>query len=69
MMRKFIPLSQNEIFRRDPAYIVSTFLITCNALRDFLPFVQFRKHEKHASRSVTFRNVAGLLKVTLLYGC
>ena len=28
----------------------------CDALRDFVPFVQFKKHEKHAWRNVNFRN-------------
>ena len=47
------------------------------ALRDFVPFVQFKKREKHPWGSVTFSKVAGfsrlqpasLLKVTLLHGC
>ena len=29
-----------------------------DALRDLLPFVQFKKREKHPSRSVTFSKVA-----------
>ena len=33
----------------------------CDVLRDLVPFVQFKKREKHSWRSVTF----GLLKVTL----
>ena len=37
----------------------------CDVLRDLVPFLQFKKREKHLWRSVTF----GLLKVTLLYGC
>ena len=57
----------------------------CDALRDFVPFVQFKKREKHPWRIVTFRKVAGfkhpwrsvtlslqpasLPKVTLLHGC
>ena len=41
----------------------------CDALRDLLPFVQFRKREKHPWRSVTFSKVAGFsLKVPLLHG-
>ena len=40
----------------------STFI--CDALYGLVPFVQFKKREKHPWRSVTFR-----LKVTLLYGC
>ena len=29
-------------------------------LRDLVPFVQFKKREKHPWRNVTFRKVAGL---------
>ena len=39
----------------------------CGALRNLVPFVQFKKREKHPWRSVTF--TATLLKVTLLYRC
>ena len=39
-----------------------------DALRDLVPFVQFKKRENHAWRSVTFKPVT-FLKVTLLYGC
>ena len=28
--------------------------IKCDALRDLVPFAQFKKREKHPSRSVTF---------------
>ena len=31
----------------------------CNALRNLVPFVQFKKPEKHPYRSVTFSKVAG----------
>ena len=31
----------------------------CGALRDMVPFVQFKKREKHPWRSVKFINVAG----------
>ena len=41
----------------------------CDALRDLVAFVQFKKREKHPWRSVTFRKPATLLKVTLLHGC
>ena len=30
-----------------------------DALRNFVPFVQFKKREKHLWRSVTFGEVAG----------
>ena len=39
-----------------------------DALRDLVPFVQFKKREKHPWRNVTFKPVT-FLKVTLLYGC
>ena len=35
---------------------------TCDALRDLVPILQFKKREKHPWRSVTFS------KVTLLHG-
>ena len=43
-------------------------------MHDLVPFVQFKKREKHPWRSVTFSKVAGyepatLLKLTLLHGC
>ena len=31
----------------------------CEAFREFVPFVQFKKREKHPWRSVTFSKVAG----------
>ena len=31
----------------------------CDALRNLVPFIQFRKREKHPWGSVTFINVAG----------
>ena len=40
------------------------------ALRDLVPFVQFKKREKHPWKSVTFSKVAGFsLKVALLHWC
>ena len=33
----------------------------CDALRDLIPFVQFKKREKHPWRSVNFSKVAGFL--------
>ena len=35
----------------------------------WVPFVQFKKREKHPWRSVNFSKVATFLKVTLLHGC
>ena len=45
----------------------------CDALRDLVPFVQFKKREKHPCRSFNFSKVAGfkpttLLELTLLHG-
>ena len=34
-------------------------LVICGALRDLIPFLQFKKREKHPWRSVTFSKVAG----------
>ena len=42
----------------------------CGAMHDLVPFVQFKKSEKHLWASVTFRlPPAALLKVTLLHMC
>ena len=48
-------------------------ILICDALRDLVPFAQFKKREKHPKRSVKFSKVASnksanLLKVTLLHG-
>ena len=40
------------------------FELNCGALRDLIPFVQFKNREKHPWRSVKFR----ILKSTLLHG-
>ena len=37
----------------------STHILICGALRDLVPFVQFKKHEKHPWRSANFDKVAG----------
>ena len=37
-------------------------LITCDALRVLVLFVQFKKRENHLWRSLTFRKVAGSAK-------
>ena len=41
-------------------------LDNCVALRDLVPFVQFKKRGKHPWRTVNFSKVAGLKSVTLL---
>ena len=35
----------------------------CDVLRDLVPFVQFKKREKHPWRSVNFSKVAGFSKI------
>ena len=37
--------------------ITLAFIIVCDAMRDLVLFVQFKKREKHPWRSVTFSNV------------
>ena len=37
--------------------------LICDALRDLVPFVQFKKREKHPWRSVNFSKVAGSLQL------
>ena len=49
------------------------FVCICDALRNLVPFIQFKKREKHPWKSVTFSKVASeepatLRKVTLLHG-
>ena len=42
----------------------------CNALRGLVPFVQFKKREKHPWRSVSFSKVASCCRLlALLHGC
>ena len=36
-------------------HTMSLFSIVCDALRDLVPFVQFKKREKHPWRSVNFK--------------
>ena len=43
--------------------------IICDALCDLVPFVQFKKREKHPWGTVTFSKVAGFSKVTIHHGC
>ena len=44
---------------------LSAFGLSCDALHDLVPFIQFKKREKHPWRSITFSKVAG----TLPHGC
>ena len=43
--------------------------ILCDVFCNLVPFVQFKKREKHPCRSATFSKPATSLKVTLLDGC
>ena len=48
--------------------------LQCDALHDLVPFVRFKKREKHPWKNVVFGKVAGfwpatLPKVTFLHGC
>ena len=52
--RLLLPL--NEILF-SPGEELQTYI--CGALRDLVPFVQFKKREKHSWRSVSFSKVAG----------
>ena len=38
----------------------------CDALRDLVPFVQFKKREKHSGRSVTFSKACNFTKSNTL---
>ena len=40
-------------------YAQRTIDLDSDVLRDLVPFAQFKKHEKHPWRSVTFSKVAG----------
>ena len=46
--------------------VSKSYFIDSGALRDLVPFEQFKKREKHPWKSVTFSKV--LLKATLLCG-
>ena len=51
----FLGDSINNLSRHKPLKM----LTICDALRDLIPFVQFKKREKHPLRSDTFNKVAG----------
>ena len=54
-------------FLKQGSFEICHNLYKCDVLRNLVPFVQFKKREKHPWRGVTFSKVA--LKVTLLHGC
>ena len=39
--------------------VLFEYITICDVLRDLVPFVQFKKREKHPWRAVTFSKVAG----------
>ena len=39
--------------------LLGIMMFICGAFRDLVPFVQFKKREKHPWRSVTFCKVSG----------
>ena len=45
--------NENQFISQSPINFI------CDVLRDLVPFVQFKKREKHQWRSVTFSKVAG----------
>ena len=45
-------------FRNDKV-IGANYKHNCDALRDLVPFAQFKKREKHSWRSVNFSKLAG----------
>ena len=53
------PKFNNRLIIRPNLFILSTSYTICDALRDLIPFVQFKKREKHPWRSVNFSKVAG----------
>ena len=61
LSRKFTNLSRLVV-------IEDVVLEIYSALRDFVPFVQFEKREKHTWRILTLSKLQAL-KVTLLHGC
>ena len=42
-------------------------MMKCDALRNLVPFVQFKKREKHPWRSVTFSKVAGNIPLWVFF--
>ena len=46
------------IFRFCLVNLVVFLINTCDALRDLVPFAQFKKHEKHTRRSVNPYNLS-----------
>ena len=49
----------NIVFSNENTSLTQDYSILCDALRDLVLFVQFKKCEKHLWRSVNFSKVAG----------
>ena len=50
------------------SYLIKTTglqMFKCDALRDLVPFVKFKKREKRPWRSVTFSKVAGFSQIAI----
>ena len=62
MIAMFQSSAKRSCFRKMKKNMVFPLFI-CGALRDLVPFVQFKKREKHPWRSVTFSKVAGFSNV------
>ena len=63
-----------ELVIRNASLQFCSLIQTCDALYNLVPFVQFKKCEKHPWRSLTFSKLSGerpatLLKATLLQRC
>ena len=52
-------LSQSSTTVRTQHALKTKSLFICDTLYDLVPFVQFKKHEKHSWRSNTFTKIAG----------
>ena len=64
-MQNLVEKMQKDVLYLCPEYLIAAIMgyeqpvVTCDAFRDLLPFVQFKKREKHPWRSVTFSKFAG----------
>ena len=68
------PVPSANSSKTNKFYAQCTISLYTDVLYDLVPFVQFKKREKHLWRCVTFSKVAGLKplslpKVTLPHGC
>ena len=54
-----MPRKMNQLLKSETCLGPSQTSMICGALSDLVPFVQFKKREKHPWRSVKFSKVAG----------